>query len=358
MPPERLVRRAKTELAREMLDRVAPAVLTVHKDGVLRCVACAHRCAFPDDRVGACGTRHSRGGTLYAPRGWVARRYVRAVETNTVYHVLPGAKALTFGLYGCDLRCPYCHNSRISQALRDGAEDESATPITAEALVNEAIAAGCEVICAAYNEPMIAAEWVVEVFTEAKARGLVTVIVSDGHTTPEALAFVRPVTDCYRVDLKGFSAEQYKTLGGRLEPVLAAIREAKRLGMWVEVVTLVVPGFNDDARGLRDLAKHIAAVDVGIPWHLNAFQPRYRMTDRPAMDTGTLVSLAGTAYARGLQFVYASHTGFVELEHTRCPSCHTLLVERDNFTTRKSLIGPDGTCPACAARVPGLFRRS
>lgn len=356
LAPERLLKRAKNELARELLEqsRVKAAELFEHHEGVLRCTACAHRCAFSDDRVGACGVRHSNGGVLYAPHGWIARKYVRPIETNTVYHVLPGAQALTFGLYGCDLRCPYCHNARISQALRDGTEDEQPITISAEELVREALEQSCKAICAAYNEPMIAAEWVRDVFTVAKSKGLTTVIVSDGHSTPEAIDLVAPVTDVFRVDLKAATPEQYKQLGGRLEPVLASIAHAKAKGLWVEVVTLVVPGFNDDARGLRDLAKAIAKIDPNIPWHLNAFQPRYRMSDRPAMDAGTLVSLAGTAYARGLSFVYASNTTFAELEHTRCPSCHEVLIERDNFKTTRVT----STCPKCATQIPGLFSQS
>jgi pyruvate formate lyase activating enzyme len=180
-------------------------------------------------------------------------------------------------------------------------------------------------------------------------------VVSDGNTTPEALAFLRPVTDVFRVDLKGFLPEHYKALGGRLEPVLEAIAEARRLGYWVEVVTLVVPGFNDDAAGLRGLAKKLIAIDPALPWHLNAFQPRYKMKDRPAMHPEMLVSVAGSAYARGMQFVYVgnvTHT-FQELEHTRCPKCHATLVERNNFTTTANHLR-DGAC-ACGEKIPGLF---
>jgi pyruvate formate lyase activating enzyme len=255
--------RKRSALGDELAARVVPAAreLSVVEGGVLRCLACAHHCAFDGDRVGACGVRESRGGSMFAPFGYIARRYVRNVETNTVYHVEPGAKALTFGMFGCDLRCPYCHNWKLSQALREGVPG---TPIdlAASALVEEAVLAGCRVICAAYNEPMIAAEWVRAVFEQAKERGLRTMIVSDGNTTRAALAFLRPVTDVYRVDLKGWAAEQYKTLGGRIEPVLAAIGEARALGYWVEVVTLVVPGFNDDVGGLRGLAKQLLAIDT------------------------------------------------------------------------------------------------
>lgn len=348
--------RRSEDLRVDLSQLAVPGELQTKEGGLLRCTACAHRCVLGDGRTGACGVREGRDGRVFVPFGYIARRYVRAVETNTVYHVEPGSKALTFGMYGCDLRCPYCHNWRLSQALREDVAGEAPIPMTAQALVDEAVAADCRVLCAAYNEPMIAAEWVRAVFTEAKARGLRTMVVSDGNTTPEALAYLRPVTDVYRVDLKGFAPEHYKTLGGRLEPVLEAIVEARRLGYWVEVVTLVVPGFNDDEPGLRALAKKLAAIDVALPWHLNAFQPRYKMKDRPAMHPELLVSVAGTAFARGMQFVYVGNvTGtFQELEHTRCPGCHTTVVERNNFTTTTNRL-VSGACPSCGERIPGLF---
>ncbi len=350
------LKRTRTALGDAIASRVTRSELHAVEDGLLRCTACAHRCVLDGDRTGACGVREARGGEVFAPFGYVARRYVRAVETNTVYHVEPGAKALTFGMYGCDLRCPYCHNWKLSQALREGLEG-APVDLDARALVDEAIAAGARVICAAYNEPMIAAEWVRAVFAEAKPRGLRTMVVSDGNTTKEALAYLRPVCDVYRVDLKGFDAAQYKVLGGRFEPVLAAIEEARALGYWVEVVTLVVPGFNDDPAGLRALGKRLLAIDPEMPWHLNAFQPRYKMKDRPAMGAELLVSIAGAALARGLRYVYVGNvtSTFPELEHTRCPACHTRVIERRNYETVANHLAPGGACPSCATRIPGLF---
>jgi pyruvate formate lyase activating enzyme len=284
----------------------------------------------------------------------VAARHVRPVETNTVYHVVPGAAALTFGMYGCDLACPYCQNARVSQALRDGGPVDP-VPITASALADEAVAAGCGALCAAYNEPMLAAEWVGAVFAAARARGLVTVVVSDGNATPEALAHLRPVTDVYRVDLKAFTEEQYAVLGGRLATVLDAIVTARALGYWVEVVTLVVPGFNDDLAGLRGLARALAAIDPGMPWHLNAFQPRYRWRDRPAQSAGLLVAAAGSAYARGLRHVYAGNLpGASPLEHTRCPACHAVVIARRGYQVLDCRL-VDGRCPDCGAAVAGLW---
>lgn len=327
-------------------------------DKGLRCTACAHRCVLEDGRTGACGVRANVAGELRVPFGYVARKYVRAVETNTIHHVKPGARALTFGMYGCDLRCPYCHNAKVSQALRDGGLGDPGDPIeaTPEALVAEAKAAGCEVLCSAYNEPMITAEWARAIFAEAKRHGLVTALITDGHTTPEALSYMQPVTDVFRVDLKGSRPEQYRSLGGRLEPVLASIADAKRLGMWVEVVTLVVPGFNDDPTELSETAALLASIDPDIPFHLDAFQPRYRMKDRGAPSPTSLAMAAGAAYARGLRFVYVGNIGdaFPALSTTRCPKCSQSLVERRDWSCTKNALA-NGHCPSCETRIPGIF---
>jgi pyruvate formate lyase activating enzyme len=261
-------------------------------------------------------------------------------------------------MYGCDLRCPYCHNAKVSQALRDGGLGDPGDPLeaTPESLVREAKEAGCEVLCSAYNEPMITAEWARAIFTEAKRQGLVTALITDGHTTPEALSFMQPVTDVFRVDLKGSRPEQYRSLGGRIEPVLASIADAKRLGMWVEVVTLVVPGFNDDPAELSETAAMLAAIDPDIPFHLDAFQPRYRMKDRSAPSPTFLAMAAGAAYARGLRFVYVGNIGdaFPELSTTRCPSCSVAVVERRDWSCTRNAL-KDGRCPSCDARIPGVF---
>ncbi|HVY48493.1 MAG TPA: radical SAM protein [Minicystis sp.] len=344
-------------LAAALDARTAPSPLAAREDDErVRCLACAHRCALEDGARGICGVRFARGGELWAPRGYVARAYVRPVEINTVYHVLPGALALTFGMYGCDLRCPYCHNHNVSQALRDGGAGERPRDVTAKALVDEAVAAGCRVVVSAYNEPLVTAEWAREVFAEAKARGLVTAMISDGNATPEVLGYLRPVTDVFRVDLKGATQEQLRKLGGRLEPVLASIREARRLGYWVEVVTLVVPGLNDDAGSLRTIAREIVSIAPDVPWHLNGFYPRYRMKDRRPTPAGLLFDAAATAYALGLSFVYVGNVEdqLAELCHTRCPRCHETLVRRAAYATVENRVAR-GACGACGEIVPGLW---
>jgi pyruvate formate lyase activating enzyme len=343
-------------LAARLASRTAPGALFTRSDRGLECQACAHRCHLGEGAVGVCGVRFTRDGVLRVPFGYVAARRVRAVESNTIYHVRPGALALTFGMYGCDLRCPYCHNWRLSQALRDGVDDQEPEEVSAADLADAAVAAGCRVVCSAYNEPMITAEWARAVFAEARQRGMLTAVISDANTTPEALAYLRPVTDIFRADLKGFDASHFRALGGRAGAAIAAIEEAKRLGYWVEVVTLVVPGFNDDPAGLRALASRLADIDPDMPWHVNGFVPRYRLAELPATDAGVLVSAAGAAYVRGLRYVYAGNVAdhVRELSHTRCPVCQTVLVRRANYRTLGSDLAGD-RCPTCAVAIPGLW---
>lgn len=345
-------------LGEELEARGAPGALYAPaEDGAVRCDACAHRCFIRDGGVGACGVRFNRGGVLRVPFGYVARRYVRAVETNTVFHVLPGSAALTFGMFGCDLRCPYCHNHRLSQALRDGPSAERPTDIDADALVEEAIAAGCDALCAAYNEPLISAEWAHAVFAAAKRRGLTTALISDGNSTREALTYMRDVTDVFRVDLKAADDAGYHRLGGRLAPVLDSIAVARELGYWTEVVSLIVPGLNHDVASVRALAKTLTAIDRDIVWHLNAFVPRYRLRAAPPASPSFLISAAGTAYALGLRFVYVGNVpGHDELSHTRCPNCHAVVVRRRNYVMLENRLR-SGRCPDCATPVPGLWQQ-
>ena len=301
--------------------------------------------------------RFNDRGSLRVPFGYLAAHRLRPVETNTLYHVRPGALALTFGMYGCDLHCPYCHNWQLSQALRDRTGETRIEEMSPAALIEEACRAGCEVVCAAYNEPMITAEWARAIFAEAHGRGLLTALISDANTTPEALAYMRPVTDVFRADLKAVHDWQYRRLGGQAGVALAAMREARRLGYWVEVATLVVPGFNDALADLRALAASLADIDREIPWHLNGFVPRYRMADVPATEATPLVSAAGMAYARGLRYVYVGNIAdrVTELSHTRCPDCHAVLVRRHNYATVENTLS-DGRCSSCGRAIPGLWR--
>lgn len=326
-------------------------------DRRIRCLACGHRCPLPEGAVGVCKVRGNRGGQLYVPWGYVGGVQCDPIEKKPFFHVAPGSLAYSFGMLGCDLHCGYCQNWVTSQALRD--PDAAAPPRTAspEALVAEAVTLGARALVSTYNEPLITIEWAVEIFRHARRAGLLTGFVSNGNGTPEALDYLRPWIDIYKVDLKSFDDRRYRELGGRLQPILDTIEALHRMGVWVEIVTLLVPGFNDGADELQRLTSFIAGVSPDIPWHVTAFHADYRMTDTPGTSATMLQNAAAIGQNAGLRFVYAGNRpGEVDsLEDTHCPSCRHLLVERDGFFVRRYDVAPDGTCPSCGARIPGRW---
>src|ERR687892_2028412 len=245
----------------------------------LRCHACGHQCPIPDGAYGVCKVRFNEGGRLHVPWGYVGGVQCDPVEKKPFFHAYPGALAYSFGMLGCDLHCSYCQNWVTSQALRDPLAVAAPRDTTPASLVQDALRQGAKVIVSTYNEPLITAEWAVAIFKEAREQGLVTGFVSNGNGTPQVLEYLRRHIDLYKVDLKGFDDRHYRELGGRLQPSLDTIEWLHGAGVWVEIVTLLVPGFNDSERELRGLTEFLAGVSPDIPWHVTAFHQDYRMPD-------------------------------------------------------------------------------
>ncbi|MDT7944386.1 MAG: AmmeMemoRadiSam system radical SAM enzyme [Dehalococcoidia bacterium] len=345
----------------QLLDRYCrPGELYEKLDGdKVRCFACGHRCLIHPGQRGICQVRFNRHGVLMVPHNYVAALQCDPIEKKPFFHVLPGALALTFGMLGCDYHCPYCQNWVTSQALRDPVAGIEPMEITAHEMVRIGERMGAHAYVSSYNEPLITSEWAVEVFRLAKAKGCLTAYVSNGNATREVLEYLRPWLDCYKVDLKSMSPKNYRYLGGKLENVLETIRMAHQMGYWVEVVTLVVPGFNDSDQELREAARFIASVSKDIPWHVTAFHKDYKMTEPENTDALTLLRAARIGKEEGLNFVYAGNLpGMVgELENTYCPQCGHLLVERFGYRIRRYEVTTDGLCPQCGARIPGIWWR-
>jgi pyruvate formate lyase activating enzyme len=327
------------------------------EDGRVRCVACGHRCVVPPGREGICRVRFNDGGVLRVPFGYVAGLHLDPVEKKPFYHVVPGSRALSFGMLGCDLHCGFCQNWLTSQALRDPAALAPVEEVSAEEVVRAAKRSGARLVTSTYNEPLITSEWAVEVFRLAKAEGLLCSFVSNGNATEEALEYLRPWVSLYKVDLKGFRDRPYRDLGGTLERVTWTIRALHAKGFWVEVVTLVVPGFNDSDEELRDIAQFLAGVSPDVPWHVTAFHPDYRMDDRAPTSARSLLRAAEIGAAEGLRFVYAGNLPGVvrSWENTYCPGCRGTLVERLGFRVLESRVGADGRCPGCRLSIPGVW---
>src|SRR5213592_4266449 len=211
----------------------------------VRCFACGHRCLIGEGRRGICKVRFNQGAQLRVPFGYVAALQCDPVEKKPFFHVHPGSDALTFGMMGCDFHCPYCQNWVTSQALRDPAAVAPIQNVTPEQLVGAARRLDASLVVSSYNEPLITAEWAVAVFQNARAAGLRCAFVSNGNATAEALDFLQPWIVAYKVDLKSFDDKHYRQLGGTLAHVTETIRMVCERGLWLEVVTLLVPGFND-----------------------------------------------------------------------------------------------------------------
>ncbi len=350
---------AETATLREILaDHVREGELyRTMPDRWVLCYACGHRCKIGPGKEGICKVRFNRDGVLLVPFNYVAGLHVDPIEKKPFFHALPGRTALSFGMLGCDYHCSYCQNWITSQAIRDPEALAHPEPVTAEQLVGLALQEKAPVITSTYNEPLITSEWAVEVFRLARRYGIKCSYVSNGNGTPEVLEYLRPFIDLYKIDLKSFRQKNYQQLGGRLENVLKSIGTLKQMGVWVEVVTLTIPGFNDSDEELREIAAFLVSVSPNIPWHVTAFHQDYRMMDPDATPARTLLRAAEIGLAAGLRFVYAGNlpgmTG--QHENTWCPSCRTLLIERTGFRVKKNVL-VDGSCPQCHTPIPGVWK--
>ncbi len=253
-----------------------------------------------------------------------------------------------------------CQNWITSQALRDPASALAGAgpqPVTAQQLVTLARQQGARLVGSSYNEPLITSEWAVSVFKEAQAAGLACAFVSNGNATREVLEYIRPYVSAYKIDLKTMSDRNYRRLGAVLAHVLDGIRMVHEMGFWLEIVTLVIPGFNDSPQELNEAARFLAGLSADIPWHVTAFHQDYHMTDPDETTAATLMRAAEIGRAAGLRYVYAGNLpGQVgEHEHTFCPNCHTRVIARHGYVILDYRLSPEGACPKCGTRLAGIW---
>ena len=346
---------------RDVLDQrvreADPSLVANLGNNRVRCFSCGHCCPISDGQSGVCKVRFNRGGKLYVPWGYTAGMQCDPIEKKPFFHAYPGALAYSFGMLGCDLHCGYCQNWVTSQALRDPHAVSPPLEASPEELVRDAVDQGAKVLVSTYNEPLITSEWAVAVFKEAKAAGLLTGFVSNGNGTPQVLDYVRPWLDLYKVDLKSFDDRHYHELGGRIAPILDSIRRIHAMGLWLEIVTLLIPNFNDSDDELRKLTDFVASVSPDIPWHVTAFHTDYKMQGDGQRDTTVedLLRAAEIGRDAGLRYIYAGNLpGMVEdSEDTRCPQCHSTLIRRYGYLIADYRLTLQGRCPNCAHQIPG-----
>ncbi len=319
----------------------------------VRCHLCAHRCVITEGRLGVCQVRQNLGGTLYTlVYGHTISQQVDPVEKKPLYHFYPGSRAYSIATPGCNFRCQWCQNWNIAhmpreQGLIPGYE---ATP---DQIVADAHATDSRSIAYTYTEPTIFFEYAYSTARLAHASGIANIYVTNGYMTAEMLETFHPYLDAANVDLKAFRKKTYNRYAGAgLGPVLDSMKAMKRMGIWLEVTTLVIPGLNDGAAELRDVACFVAQ-ELGpeTPWHLSRFFPSYKMTDRPPTPVETLRRAQEIGLEEGLRYVYLGNVAGES--NTTCHGCGQILIRRRGYWIAENHVW-NGHCPTCGTPVAGV----
>ncbi len=324
--------------------------------GKVHCTLCPRECRIGEGQDGFCYIRQNRGGRL------VTQGYARStgfavdpIEKKPLAHFRPGSSVLSFGTAGCCLGCRFCQNSDISKAREDDRLSED--DWTPERVVTLARQLGAPGVAFTYNDPIIWAEYAIDVAKAAHAAGLFTVFVTSGYVSPGPRVEIFRHMDATNVDLKAFTEDFYaKVTLSHLAPVLDTLAWlARETKVWVEVTNLMIPGLNDSPEETRALAEWMVRnMGADVPLHLTAFHPSFKMMDRPRTPAATLTRAREIARAAGLHHVYTGNVHDPEGQSTFCASCGAKLIDRDWHAVRAVRLAR-GACMSCGARLAGVF---
>lgn len=319
------------------------------------CGLCSHRCLIANGHRGICGVRENRDGVLYTlVYDKIIARNIDPIEKKPLFHFLPGSLSYSIAAPGCNFRCAHCQNADISQLPRDRGGMITGEAVSPDRIVADALASRCASISYTYTEPTIFFELACDTARRAAEQGLKNVFVTNGYITPEALREIRPYLHAANIDLKGFTDGFYRKIcGARLQPVLDAIQLYKRSGIWVEITTLVIPGYNDSEAELGEIAQFIRSVGEDVPWHVSRFHPAYHLTGQPRTPVTTLQRAREIGTGAGLRYVYEGNVPG-EGEETLCWSCKKPLIERDGFFVEENKV-QKGKCSFCGAMIDGVW---
>jgi pyruvate formate lyase activating enzyme len=324
------------------------------EDSEVVCNLCHHRCKIKDTKQGICGVRENRQGILYS---LVYRKLISQavdpIEKKPLFHFLPASTSLSIATVGCNFRCRHCQNADIAQMPHD-LHRILGEDVAPEAIVKDAAKRGCESISYTYTEPTIFFEYAYDTARLAHEQGIRNVFVSNGYMTEEAVDLIAPYLDAINIDLKGLEPFYKKICGAHMQPVVENIRRMHKLGIWVEVTTLVIPTLNDGDDELRKLAEIVAGIDPCIPWHISAFHPSYRLLDKPRTSSSIIRRAREIGTEAGLRYVFEGNLPGEKGENTYCYQCGELLIERICFTVIRNRI-QNGACPDCGTVIDGVW---
>lgn len=321
----------------------------------VRCNLCNHRCKIQEGKRGICSVRENQDGKLYSlVYGKIIAEHIDPIEKKPLFNFLPGSRAFSIGTVGCNFRCKHCQNFDISQYPQEHQGKIIGRDRTPEQIVAAAKAAGCETIAYTYTEPTIFFEFAYDTAMLAQKEGIKNVFVSNGYISSEAAYQIAPYLDAINIDIKAFTNKFYKEIcGARLKPVLETIRLMKKLGVWLEITTLIIPGLNDKEDELRDIARFVKSVGTEVPWHVTQFYPTYKLMDRPLTPVGTLRRAREIGMEEGLCYVYEGNVPGEAGENTYCHDCGTVVIERSGFGFIRNHL-QDGKCPECGTEIDGV----
>jgi len=324
------------------------------KDNVVHCVLCPWYCVIKPGDIGNCGARKNIDGKLYSlVYGRPVSIAVDPIEKKPLYHFLPGSFSFSLGTFGCNLHCLHCQNYDISQQKAD---ELSLKEVEPSEIIERAIENKCKSISYTYNEPSIVFEYVIEIARLARKEGIKNVMVTNGYINKEPLQELYPLIDAANIDLKAFDEDFYKKVCSvRLQPVLEAIKEIKKIGTWVELTNLLIPGYNDKKEQIEKLVKWVKEnLGVKVPLHFSAFYPTYKLLDAPRTPPGTLLKAREVALKHGLKYVYLGNTNLKEAGNSYCPKCGKLLIERGWMEVHTNKV-KNNSCPFCDEKIDGIF---
>ncbi|MCF7916195.1 MAG: AmmeMemoRadiSam system radical SAM enzyme [Candidatus Omnitrophica bacterium] len=323
-------------------------------NNLVHCFLCNHHCKIKPGDFGLCSVRKNVAGNLETlVYGKVIASGVDPIEKKPLYHFLPGSLAYSIATIGCNFKCDFCQNWQISQSKGKDLDQLPGKELKPQTIVSQAQANKCKSIAYTYTEPTIFFEYVYDTAKLAKKNGLYNIFVTNGYMTKQAIDQINPYLDAANVDLKSFRDDFYKKIcRGRLQPVLDSIAYMKKLGIWVEVTTLVVPGQNDSEQELRQIAEFIASIDKSIPWHISRFHPDYKDTENQPTSQKTLDLAFNIGPKNGLKYVYLGN--IAEEKNTVCDNCGEIVIKRDILGCQGCKV-KDNKCFFCGTPIEGLF---
>ncbi|MBU5688497.1 MAG: AmmeMemoRadiSam system radical SAM enzyme [Candidatus Aenigmarchaeota archaeon] len=337
------------------------------KNKLVKCTACSQYCIIQPNSTGLCGIRKNVNGKLYLlVYGKAAAVNIDPVEKKPLYHFLPGSKIFSFGTLGCDFGCLFCQNWDISQPTREIRFEKNRDELLKEMIdrcdnlspkqiVDYCLKYKLPSIAYTYNEPAVFFEYAYDTAKLAKKYGIKNVFVSNGYESKESLNKIKKYLDAANIDLKSFSEEFYlKICKAKLEPVLKNIENFYNLGIWIEVTTLIIPGKNDSEKELKQIAEFIASISKGIPWHVTAFHPDYKMFDAKPTQISTLIKAYKIGKNAGLKYVYIGNVAAGKYENTFCPNCGNECISRIGFFNIKNNL-EKGKCKKCGYILEGVW---